>query len=223
MVFKLKNFPPAGTFELSDYKMWYWHIGQSQRRSPLVKDNGYGENWKRQMAPQKLPDFSKIPAAAAKELCRQGELCLQGTVQLAVAADQRATTLTGILGAGSVALVAATVSLSINSDRKIALIASAVITALVLYCGALFCAWAARSADFHVAGYEPRLLATSATEDNTELWMQRYAAEDAQARIDHNRRELAKSARYLTWGRRIALCAVPIGAISFFVVGRCLS
>jgi len=175
------------------------------------------------MAAQKLPDFSNIPATAAKELCRQGELCLQGTIQLALAADQRATTLTGILGAGSVALVAATVSLSISPDRKIALIASAAITALVLYCGALLCAWAARSTDFHVAGYEPRSLAFSATGDDAEIWMQRYSAEDVQARIDHNRRELEKSSRYLTWGRRIALCAVPIGALSFVLVGRYFS
>jgi hypothetical protein len=45
------------------------------------------------------PDFSNVPRGAAKELCRQGELCLQGTVQLAIALDQRATTLTGVVGA----------------------------------------------------------------------------------------------------------------------------
>jgi hypothetical protein len=168
------------------------------------------------MAETHRPDFSNIPAAAARELCRQCELCLQGTVQLAIAIDQRATTLTGILGAGSIALVAATVSLSISPDRKIALIVSAAVTALVLYGGALLCAWAARSTDFHVAGYEPRKLAISATDDNAELWMQRYAAEDVQARIDHNRRELEKSSRYFTWGRRIALCAIPIGIFIFF-------
>lgn len=89
---------------------------------------------------EQRPDFSGIPAAAAKELCRQGELCLQGTIQLAVAANQRATTLVGILGAGSVALIAATatISLSLNPDHKTPLVISAAITALVLYCGAFF-------------------------------------------------------------------------------------
>jgi hypothetical protein len=143
-------------------------------------------------------------------------------VQLAIAADQRATTLTGILGAGSVALVAATVSLIISQNHKIPLILSAAITSFILYCGSLLCAWAARSSDFHVAGYEPRKLVNSGTQD-TDIWMQRYAAEDIQIRIDHNRRELEKSARYLTWGRRIALCAVPIGALTFFVASCHLS
>lgn len=160
-------------------------------------------------------DFSKIPAAAAKELCRQGELCLQGTIQLAIALDQRATTLAGILGAGSVALVAATVSLSISPEHKTALIVSAAVTALVLYCGALLCAWAARSTDFHVAGYEPRSLAISATQDN-EYWMQRYAAEDTQAKIDHNRCELKKSARYLTWGDGSLCVPFRLGFLLFF-------
>jgi hypothetical protein len=117
-----------------------------------------------------IPDFSNIPAAAAKELCRQGELCLQGTLQLALATDQRATTLAGILGAGSIALLAATVSLSLSPDHRIALILPAAATAFILYCGALLCAWAARSTAFHVAGYEPRLLARSAIQDD-ETWI----------------------------------------------------
>jgi hypothetical protein len=54
------------------------------------------------------PDFSNIPAETIKELHRQGEICLQGTVQLAIACDQRATTLTSILGAGTIALMVAT-------------------------------------------------------------------------------------------------------------------
>jgi hypothetical protein len=172
------------------------------------------------MTDNQRPDFSNIPADAAKELCRQGELCLQGTVQFGLALDQRATTLTGILGAGSIALIAAIVSLSINShDDHKALIASAMVTAFVLFCGAVLCARVARSADFHVTGYEPRKLAISVTGDNVELWMQRYLAEDIQMRIDHNRRELEKSGHYLTWGRGIALCAGPIGVLTFFVAG----
>lgn len=60
------------------------------------------------------PDFSNVPDSAVKELHRQGELCLLGTMQLALAADQRATTLSGILGAGAVALAAATAGLNIK-------------------------------------------------------------------------------------------------------------
>jgi hypothetical protein len=164
------------------------------------------------------PDFSKIPATTAKELCRQGELCLQGTVQLAVAADQRATTLVGIFGAGSAALLAAAVSLSMNHSNKSSLIAAAMVTAFLLYCGALLCAWASRSTDFHVGGYEPRFLVMSVPQDEENLM--RYVAEDVQTRISFNRDRLNNAAWYLNFGRVIALCAVPIGVITFFAMIR---
>jgi hypothetical protein len=74
------------------------------------------------------PDFSEIPDNAVKELHRQGELCLLGTMQLAVAADQRATTLSGILGAGSVALAAAMAGLISGAHPNLVLIVPAAIT-----------------------------------------------------------------------------------------------
>jgi len=86
------------------------------------------------------PDFSKVPDEAIKELHRQGEVCLQGTVQLALAADQKASTLTGILGAGSVALIAATVTMISAARHNYALIGAAVTTSILLLVGAFFCA-----------------------------------------------------------------------------------
>lgn len=66
-------------------------------------------------------DFSTIPEGAIEEILRNGEACLEGTIQLAIAADQRATTMAGIFGAGSVALlaVAATIlaALQWSSER----------------------------------------------------------------------------------------------------------
>jgi hypothetical protein len=59
-------------------------------------------------------DFSNVPAGAIREVHRQGEICLQSIVQLALAADQQATTLTGILGAASVALLVATAAMISN-------------------------------------------------------------------------------------------------------------
>jgi hypothetical protein len=165
-----------------------------------------------------IPDFSKVPAAAARELCRQGELCLQGTVQLSMAADQRATTLVGILGGGSAALLAAAISLSINYSDKSPLIVAALVTAFMLFCGAVLCAWASRSTDFHVGGYEPRFLAMSMPQDEEHLM--RYVAEDVQTRISFNRDRLKNAAWYLNFGRLIALCAAPIGVVTFFAMGR---
>jgi hypothetical protein len=165
--------------------------------------------------PPSKPDFSAIPDNAIRELHRQGELCLLGTVQLALAADQRATTLSGILGAGAVALAAATAGLISGGHPNIVLIAPAATTALFLFVGALLCAWSAQPTEFFIGGYEPRYLAVSCTDEVHPL---RYAAEDLQMRIDANRGTLERAAVRQTWGRRVAAAAVPAGVIIFFIM-----
>jgi hypothetical protein len=167
------------------------------------------------------PDFSGIPDNAIRELHRQGELCLLGTMQLALAADQRATTHSGIFGAGAVALAAAMAGLISGGHPNIILIVSAAITAFFLFIGALLCAWSAKPTDFFVGGYEPRYLAVSCA---NEFYALRYATEDLQVRIDANRVTLEKSAGFLAWGRLAAASAVPAGIIAFCIMvasGRC--
>jgi hypothetical protein len=160
-------------------------------------------------------DLSAVPDGAIKELHRQGELCLQGTVQLAIAADQRATTTSGILGAGSIALMVAGASMVLNPASRPTLIGAVFGVAFTLLSGAILCARAARSIDYFVAGYEPRLLAKSASD---EIWMLRCAAEDIQARINHNRKTLEKSSKMLTLGRAAAFAALPVGIMIFTIM-----
>jgi len=168
------------------------------------------------------PDFSGVPESGVKELHRQGELCLLGTIQLALAADQRATTLSGIFGAGAVALAAAMAGLVSGEHPNLVLIASAATTAFFLFVGALLCAWSAKPTDFFVGGYEPRYLAVSCAD---EVYALRYAAEDLQVRIDANRDTLEKSALRQTWGRRVAAAGVPAGVIVLCIMlslsGQC--
>jgi hypothetical protein len=159
-------------------------------------------------------DCSSVPQAAIGELHRQAEICLQGTVQLAIALDQRATTTSGILGAGALALFAAVASMSMAMRPHIPFIVGASTTAVILFFGASVCAWAARAADFFVAGYEPRFLIKAATDKD---WKLRYAVEDLQVRINANRLVLERSARLFTLGRRIGLAAFPCGVVTFLI------
>lgn len=164
---------------------------------------------------EKALDLSNVAPDAIRELQRQAELCLQGTIQLALAADQRATTLTEVFGAGSVALLAADATLLTAPNENAPLIWSGLAASLMLFGGSLFCAWAARSIDFFVAGYEPRLLAPSATE---EVWLVRYSTESLQHCINANRRALERSARTVRRGLVLALLTAPIAAIIFAVL-----
>lgn len=158
------------------------------------------------------PDFSEVPPEAIKELHRQGEACLQGTIQLAVAADQRATTMAGILGSVSAAILTVAVMIATSAVPNWSVMSAAVATATVLFIGALFAAIAARPCDFQVAGYEPKRMAYAA---QSETWIPRYATEDLQVRIDANRIALDKTARFLNWGLFAALFALPAGVIVF--------
>ena len=162
----------------------------------------------------KHPDFSSVPDCSINELLRLAEKCLEGTIQLALAADQRATTMAGIFGAGSVALLAisATVLAGVTPDKPF--INAAIAAAIVLFFAALLCAWAARPVDFYIAGYEPQKLAKSASEP---LLMKRFTAEDMQMRIDNNRDVLDRASAMLRMGTALAFIA-PIFAIGIYAV-----
>ncbi len=157
-------------------------------------------------------DLSGASSETIAELHRQAEVCLSDTLRLATAADQRATTMAGVFGAGSVALVAAAVTIFSAPGHRPALVTAALVAAVILFVASLLSAWAARPTDFFVAGYEPRFLAPSATD---LTWMLRYATEDLQVRIDANREALESSARLLAIGLWLAMAALPIAILVY--------
>ena len=162
-------------------------------------------------------DLSDVPLDGVQELHRQAETCLLGTIQLGIAADQRATTLTGIFGAGSVALLAAIATIISGAASHKALIGGAATMATLLFIAALTSAEACAPADFHVGGYEPKRLARSAGDLS---WMLRYAVEDMQVRIDCNRAVLDRSARLVRVSMGLALAAVVLGGLIFAMLAR---
>lgn len=163
------------------------------------------------------PDIVSLPEATVASVHKQAEDCLAGTVALAIAADARATTLTGIFGGAAVALLAggATILAAPDHQAFIPLLASVCTGALFLLAAALLSAYACRPVDFFVGGYEPKLLSKSA-QDMT--WLLKYATNDVQVRIDTNRETLASSARKVNWAMGLALLAVLAGILVFFAV-----
>jgi len=159
-------------------------------------------------------NWEKISDGAVREIHRQGEEVLKGTVQLALAADQRATTLCGIFGGGAVALLAAAATILAGSNLSAPSLIAALVTALLLFVASLFCASAARPTAFFVGGYEPRFLISSGTD---EMWMLRYASDDLQDRIDANRKALDHAASLVQWGMRFAGSAIVAGIAAFLI------
>jgi hypothetical protein len=159
-------------------------------------------------------DLSAIPAETIGELHRQAEACLDGTVQVALGADARATTLAGIFGGGSVAILAGAATIA-SDPKHHSLLLSAVAIAGAWFFAAMLCAWAGRPSAFFLGGYEPRLFEKSATDIT---WMLRYATEDMQVRIDKNRHALVKNARVLRAGFFVAVLGVFAGVSVFFLI-----
>lgn len=157
-------------------------------------------------------DLSEASTEAVAEIHRQGELCLQGTMQLALASDIRATTMAGVFGAGAVAIMAVIATLA---DRGGAIVWAALTTSGVLFLASLLCSWSARPTDFFVSGYEPKKLAVSASD---AVWMLRYSAMDIQSRIDANRVCLSKATGFLKIGTLIAIGALPIGTVVYAIL-----
>jgi hypothetical protein len=160
-------------------------------------------------------DLSNVPTDGVRELHRQAETCLAGTVQLALGSDQRATVMAGMFGAASVALLAAIATVIAGSAPNYPFIGGAGAMSLLLFAAAIASAMAAAPTDFHVGGYEPKRFARSAT--NVD-WMLRYATEDMQDRIDMNRAVLERSSRLLRTGMAFAVGAIPFGIMAFSVV-----
>lgn len=86
------------------------------------------------------------------------------------------------------------------------------IAGLLLLAASLLCAWAAKPSDFYVSGYEPRRLIT-ATSDI--IWLERYTIEDIQFRIEANRVEINREAKFLKTDLVLAMAGIGMGLLIF--------
>lgn len=157
-------------------------------------------------------DWRGIPDSAVREILRQGETYLDGTLKTGIGADQRATTLMGIYGAIGVALLVSAATLATRAQPDLSLIGAIVVTALLVLLAGAICGFAGKPIDFYVAGYEPEKIIKSSTD---ELWLLRFVCEDLQRRIDMNRRSLEKSADLISKSFLVAGAAIVVGIVVF--------
>jgi hypothetical protein len=159
--------------------------------------------------------WNGISEDATREILRQGEVYLDRTLQTAIAADQRATTLMGIYGAVGVALLVAGATLGTRPQPDLALITSVVVMAFLVLIAGLMCGRAGRPIDFYISGYEPEKIMASSTD---RLWLLRYICDDLQSRIESNKKILQKSSVLVLVSFVAAGTSVIIGPVIFFIL-----
>jgi len=98
---------------------------------------------------------TSIPVEVAREIMRQGEARLDAMMTLTTSAVARATTLCGIFGGASVALLAALLAYSGTAHASTRLIWSGSITTSLLLIASIVAAVAGASRDFRGAGAIP--------------------------------------------------------------------
>jgi hypothetical protein len=99
-------------------------------------------------------DWDDVSQDMAREILARGDLYLATQVQMAIAADQRATTAASILASMATAIAAAFIAFWDKSNNLDALIGGLVGAAFLLV-GAGIAAWAARPTDFEASGNHP--------------------------------------------------------------------
>jgi hypothetical protein len=154
----------------------------------------------------------------ARQIFAQGETYLQAQLQLALASDQRATTMASILTAVASAVAAGALALWTVSQNA-SILAAGLVTATVLLVGAAFAAWAARPVDFNLAGNHPeKWFGVSKAPLVVVLGGE---AENYQEHIEANDKVLGANQRALKRAGIAALLAPLVGVAAWVLTLTC--
>lgn len=160
-----------------------------------------------------------MPLGLAQEISKQGEARLIALMNLATAADLRATTLCGIFGASAVASGAAVLAYYSSQNPLSNLIWAGSVTSILLFIAAIIAAIAGAPRDFFIAGGNPDSLREWAWNNNK--WRDEIEMFDATAQryadsIKKNREFLESGSTRIIWSLWVAAAAPILGTIFYF-------
>ena len=155
----------------------------------------------------------------ARTVLRQGELRLQAHLGLAVAADQRAVTLTAMFAATALAALGFGASWIDGPAANVPLGIGAVVAGLAFAGAAGLCVWALRPMTFALAGAQPEKWWCDGVEARPLAECLRKESNNYQKRIEHNRRALARNAESIRRALRLA-CVAPILGLAVWALVR---
>jgi hypothetical protein len=161
------------------------------------------------------PDFldpavwEMMPEEVQEEVLRQGEMRVHATQGLAQAADQRAVTTMGVLGAVAVALLAAAATLISAGHPDWLLISAPASVALGLIAAAAMSAKAMAPVDFMPPGAQPSRMFEADISDRRRF--RAALIHSAERAIDYNKERILCSSRWFKGSLWLALLSVLVG------------
>ncbi|WP_294122088.1 hypothetical protein [Sphingomonas sp.] len=159
-------------------------------------------------------DWTGVSEPMVRQILAHGDMFLQAQLQSAIASDQRATTLAGMLATLSAAAFAAAVALwgKISVDGMAGLLTMAIFQLIAALCSA----WAARPIDFFIPGSRPEQWYHACKKDL--VGMIGGAAEHAQFAIDENEVFMGGNQEALRAGLLLAVTSPLLGALIWWLV-----
>ncbi len=154
----------------------------------------------------------------AEMVLRQGEINLQAQLQIALAADQRASTFAGIYTAISVAALAASAAVFQANASAVGLIAAGLAVAVVSLIAANLCLGVAQPTNFHIAGNRPDNWWSDGARDRALAECLERESHNYDRYIGHNDEILARNASRLRRALRVGLMVPVAGSVVFLMV-----
>jgi hypothetical protein len=152
----------------------------------------------------------------AATILRQGELRLDAQLQLAIASDQRATTLAGIYAAVATALLGWSGWLTTTPDGSAALAAAFSTTAVLLLVAASLCIYVARPMGIATVGAKPETWTDNGALDRSPEEAFLKEAKNYDEYISDNRLKFDKNSQKLNWALGLSVFA-PVAGTAVYV------
>jgi hypothetical protein len=161
-----------------------------------------------------------MPLELAREIARQGEVRLSALLTIGLAADSRANTLCGLLGASCAAVLGGSIAYLSQDHVSQKVVAAAFVAAIVLFVAASLAAFAGSPRDFYVVGGQlKKLRLWSWTGDGwrDEVEMLEATAMRYSLLIERDSRALDRSTKRFMLGIYVALLSLPLSVLAYIL------
>ena len=164
----------------------------------------------------------RMPIGVAREIARQGEIRLGALLTTAIAADLRAITFAGLIGATATVVAAATLAHWTSAEPRRSLLWAGGVVAMLLFTAMALAIWTGRASNFRFPGGNPDSLREWAWDSDAGSWRDEAQLLDAaggryEESINRNAWFLIMNGRVFNAAICTSIAALPVGLVTFLL------